>query len=165
MAKISFSRIDEYAKVLDVLDKESDEILKSAVYKGAALVADEIKQEIKICCRGRENGLAPVGTPEHKLTGVTRRQKADLIDSFGLAPIENDDGYIQTKAGVDGYGSVKTETYPKCAECDVDAQHRKRDIVQGKEAYFQKSNKQGEKEGTTANGKGNRRPVKRMFRR
>lgn len=36
MAKISFSGIDEYAKVLDVLDKESDEILKSAVYKGAA---------------------------------------------------------------------------------------------------------------------------------
>ena len=109
MAKISFSGIDEYAKVLDVLDKESDEILKSAVYKGAALVADEIKQEIKnLPVEEGKNGLAPVGTPEHKLTGVTRRQKADLI-----APIENDDGYIQTKAGVDGYGSVKTETYPK----------------------------------------------------
>lgn len=114
MAKISFAGIDEYAKVLDVLDKESDEILKSAVYKGAALVADEIKQEIKnLPVEEGKNGLAPVGTPEHKLTGVTRRQKADLIDSFGLAPIKNDDGYIQTKAGVDGYGSVKTETYPK----------------------------------------------------
>lgn len=35
------------------------------------------------------------------------------MNSFGLAPIKNDDGYIQTKAGVDGYGSVKTEIYPK----------------------------------------------------
>ena len=52
MAKISFSGIDEYAKVLDVLDKESDEILKSAVYKGAALVADEIKRS----CAGRNPG-------------------------------------------------------------------------------------------------------------
>ena len=60
-----------------------------------------------------ENGLPPIGSPEHKISGVSRRQKADLIDSFGLAPIENDNGYIQTKAGVDGYGSIPTKKYPK----------------------------------------------------
>ena len=74
MAKISFAGIDEYAKVLDVLDKESDEILKSAIYKGAALVADEIKQEIKnLPVEEGKNGLAPVGTPEHKLTEGKKR--------------------------------------------------------------------------------------------
>lgn len=113
MAKIDFKGIDEYAKVLETLGSESEEVVKSAVYKGAALVADEIKSGLKgLPIEEGENGLPPVGTPEHKLTGVSRRQKADLIDSFGLAPIENDNGYIQTKAGVDGYGSVKTKKYP-----------------------------------------------------
>ncbi len=114
MAKIDFKGIDEYAKVLETLGSESEEVVKSAVYKGAALVADEIKSALKgLPVEEGENGLPPVGTPEHKLKGVSRRQKADLLDSFGLAPIENDGGYIQTKAGVDGYGSVKTQKYPR----------------------------------------------------
>lgn len=114
MAKIDFKGIDEYAKVLDILDNKEEKIIQSAVYKGAAVVADEIKQGLEgLPIEEGENGLPPVGTPEHKLTGVSRRQKADLIDSFGLAPIQNDGGYVQTKAGVDGYGSVKTESYPK----------------------------------------------------
>ena len=106
MAKIDFSGIDEYAKVLDALGKESEEVIKSAVYKGAALVADEIKADLKaLPIEEGENGLPPMGSPEHK-------QKGDLIDGFGLAPIQNDDGYIQTKAGMDGYGSIPTKKYP-----------------------------------------------------
>ena len=108
MAKIEFKGIDEYAKVLATLKNESDAILKSAVYKGAAIVADEIKKGLKSL--PIQEGM---GTSENPLTGVSRRQKADLIDSFGLAPIENDGGYIQTKAGVDGYGSIPTKKYPK----------------------------------------------------
>ena len=114
MAKIEFKGIDEYAKVLATLKNESDAILKSAVYKGAALVADEIKKGLKsLPIQEGENGLPPMGTSDNPITGVSRRQKADLIDSFGLAPIENDNGYIQTKAGVDGYGSIPTKKYPK----------------------------------------------------
>lgn len=113
MAKIDFKGIDEYSKVLDALEDESEKIIKSAVYKGAALVADEIKQGLKaLPIEEGTNNLPPVGDARNKLTGVSRRQKADLIDSFGLAPIENDGGYIQTKAGVDGYGSVPTKKYP-----------------------------------------------------
>ena len=113
MAKIDFSGIDEYAKILDALGKESEEIIKSAVYKGAALVADEIKAGIKaLPIEEGANGLPPIGTPDHKLKGVSRRQKGDLLDGFGLAPIQNDDGYIQTKAGMDGYGSIPTKKYP-----------------------------------------------------
>ena len=113
MAKIEFKGIDEYAKVLSTLEDESEEIIKSAVYKGAALVADEIKKGIKgLPIEEGDNGLPPMGDSQHKLTGVSRRQKADLIDSFGLAPIQNDNDYIQTKAGVDGYGSIPTKKYP-----------------------------------------------------
>lgn len=113
MAKIEFKGIDEYAKVLAALGNESEEIVKSAVYKGAAIVADEIKSGISsIPIQEGNNGLPPVGTPENKLYGISRKQKGDLMDSFGLAPMENDGDYIQTKAGVDGYGSIPTKKYP-----------------------------------------------------
>ena len=113
MAKIEFKGIDEYAKVLATLDNESEEIVKSAIYKGAAIVADEIKSGINsIPIQEGDNGLPPVGTPENKLYGISRKQKGDLMDSFGLAPMENDGDYIQTKAGVDGYGSIPTKKYP-----------------------------------------------------
>ena len=114
MAKIDFKGIDEYSKVLAALGNESEEIVKSAVYKGAALVADEIKQGINsLPIEEGENGLPPMGSPDHKLSGVSRKQKGDLLDAFGLAPIQNDNGYIQTKAGVDGYGSIPTKKYPR----------------------------------------------------
>ena len=113
MAKIEFKGIDEYAKVLAALGNESEEIVKSAVYKGAAIVADEIKSGINsIPIQEGDNGLPPMGTAENKLYGISRKQKGDLMDSFGLAPMENDGDYIQTKAGVDGYGSIPTKKYP-----------------------------------------------------
>ena len=113
MAKIEFKGIDEYAKVLATLGNESEEIVKSAVYKGAAIVADEIKSGINsIPIQEGKNGLPPMGTAENKLYGISRKQKGDLMDSFGLAPMENDGDYIQTKAGVDGYGSIPTKKYP-----------------------------------------------------
>ena len=113
MAKIEFNGIDEYAKVFAELGNESEEIIKSAVYKGAAIVADEIKSGINsIPIQEGNNGLPPAGTPENKLYGISRKQKGDLMDSFGLAPMENDGDYIQTKAGVDGYGSIPTPKYP-----------------------------------------------------
>lgn len=114
MARIMFKGIWEYCKVLEKLKDEKNDVIKSAVYRGAAIVADEIKAGLKtLPIEEGPNGLPPVGTPEKKLKGVSRRQKADLIDSFGLAPIRNDNGYIQTKAGVEGYGSVPTRNYPK----------------------------------------------------
>lgn len=114
MAKIDFQGIDEYAKALGELYKDAEGIIKKAVYQGADAVADEIKEGLKaLPIQEGPNGLPPLGTPEKPLTGVSRRQKADLIEGFGLAPMENDNGYIHTKAGVDGYGSIKTGKYPK----------------------------------------------------
>lgn len=114
MAKIDFKGIEEYSKMLENLFGDTEKVVRKAVYEGAAIVADEIKAGLKsLPIEEGDNGLPPVGTPEHKISGVSRRQKGDLIDSFGLAPIENDGGYIQTKAGVNGYGSIPTAKYPK----------------------------------------------------
>lgn len=114
MAKIEFKGLDEYANRIRAIGEGSEEIIKSAVYAGADIVADAIKQNLKtIPIEEGENGLPPVAHEGEMLTGVSRRQKADLIDGFGLAPMERNGGYVNTKAGFDGYGSVKTKKYPK----------------------------------------------------
>ena len=114
MAKITFKGIDEYSKRLELLGTESREIIERAAYEGAGVVADEIKKGLNdLPVQEGDNGLPPVAHEGGKLTGVSRRQKADLIESFGLAPMEDNNGYINTRAGFDGYGSVKTQKYPK----------------------------------------------------
>lgn len=114
MAKMSVEGLEEYSLRLSKMGDTSEEMTKKAVWQGAEVVADAIKNGLKgIPIQEGKNGLPPIGTENEKLHGITRRQKADLTDSFGLAPMKEDRGYIQTKAGFDGYGSVKTKKYPK----------------------------------------------------
>lgn len=114
MAKIIFTAMDTYAKRLGILWKSQKQIIEEAVYQAADIVADEIKKGLKdIPIQEGKNGMPPIGTQEKPLTGISRKQKADLIDGFGLAPMEDTFGMINTKAGFDGYGSIKTRKYPK----------------------------------------------------
>ena len=113
MAKIELKEFEEYQKLLESVFDDTEGLIRDAVYDGGKIVADEIKAGLKaLPIEEGKNNLPPVGTSEHKLTGVSRRQKGDLIDSFGLAPIEKDGDFINTKAGVDGYGSIPTKKYP-----------------------------------------------------
>lgn len=108
MAKIDYKGIDDYAKALGKLWKESEEIITRAVYEGAGVVADEIKSGLKKLPIDNRKG-----TSDDKLRGVTKKQKSDLIDAFGVAPIENDGDTINTRLGFDGYGSTPTDKYPR----------------------------------------------------
>lgn len=108
MAKVEVEGLEEYALRISKLYKDSEAITKRAVYAGAAVVADKIKAGIKSL--PTENKFAG---PGEQLKGVTAKQKGDLINGFGLAPIESKNDYIQTKAGFDGYGSTPTKKYPK----------------------------------------------------
>lgn len=108
MAKITVKGYDEYALRMDRLQNVTKDIGKAVTYAGGKVVADAIKKELK---------ALPIddrqGTSQTPLNGITGRQKSDLINGFGLAPIENKSGYIQTKAGFAGYGSTPTKSYPK----------------------------------------------------
>lgn len=108
MAKISVKGLEEYANRLANLQNEQGDMIERAVYAGAGVVADAIKKGLKGIPTTEERG-----TPDHPIHGVTKRQKSDLINGFGLASIENRDGYIQTKAGFDGYGNTPSRKYPK----------------------------------------------------
>lgn len=87
-----------------------DEPIKKAVAAGAAVVADQIKANLEAL---PEEEFRKLGEGEI-FRGLPAGQKKDLVDSFGLTPIEKDkNGFIHTKAGFDGYGSFPTNAYPQ----------------------------------------------------
>lgn len=87
-----------------------DEPIKKAVAAGAAVVADQIKANLEAL---PEEEFRKLGEGEI-FRGLPAGQKKDLVDSFGLTPIEKDKrGFIHTKAGFDGYGSFPTNAYPQ----------------------------------------------------
>lgn len=107
MAKMRWKGMEEYELKLSRLKATSEEVAKKAVYEGAKIVADKMKEAIR---------QIPVDDKQAKpgevIDGVSRLQKAGLIDGFGIAKVRNDNGYINVKLGFDGYNQVKTKTYP-----------------------------------------------------
>lgn len=87
MAKITFSGLNDYELMISRLAKSTEDIAGRAIYAGADIVADAIRQNLS-------------GLPER--TGVTKR---GLKDGLGIAPMQNDAGYINVKIGFDGYNA------------------------------------------------------------
>jgi HK97 gp10 family phage protein len=98
MAKMTVKGLDKYNKMLDQLGKEAPKVAKKAVYRGADIVANEVR-------RGLEKNLsdphyAGTGEGDYKTTKPT----GDLLAALGVAPIDTDaKGNTNTKIGFDGY--------------------------------------------------------------
>lgn len=111
MARISFGGAREYmAKLARLSALEKEQVLGPAVFAGAKVVADEVRNEIDAIPAdphwGREN---------RKTSGPFQSQKESLKNSLGIAPMQTDaKGYINVKIGFDGYNEHRTSTkWPK----------------------------------------------------
>lgn len=85
MAKISFPGLAEYELMLARLAKSADDVAGRAIHQGAAILADEIRKNIR-------------SLPDQ--SGVT---KEGLLDGLGIAPLQEENGYYNVKIGFDGY--------------------------------------------------------------
>ena len=93
MAKFKFTGIEEYTASLEKIGgKNAVGVLKYAVYPGAAVVADAIRNALE----------------SHKDTG-------DLQKSLTLATMRNDSGYVNTKVTFAGYDRNGTPNAIKAA--------------------------------------------------
>ena len=111
MAKITFKAEQDYALFLGKLEALAyrDDTLERAVYAGSSIVADAIRANLESLPTEPYRFLQDGET----FDGVPEGQKRDLIGSFGLTPISRDkNGFINTKAGFEGYGSYPTNAYP-----------------------------------------------------
>lgn len=109
MAKITFPGLADYEMMLSRLEGSTDEMIGKAVYAGAGIVADAIKDSIKALPIVRGYGTESDPLPG----GVTAPQKAGLIDGLGISHMQDDMGYLNVKIGFDGYNATKTEKYPQ----------------------------------------------------
>lgn len=109
MAKITFPGLSDYELMISRLSKGVDDIAGKAIYAGAGIVADAIKENIKDLPIVRGYGTEKDPLPG----GVTAPQKAGLIDGLGISPMQNDGGYLNVKIGFDGYNATKTDKYPQ----------------------------------------------------
>lgn len=86
MAKFKFEGIEDYTASLEKIGgKNTEKVLKYAVYPGAAVIADEVRKSAE----------------QYKDTG-------DLLASLTLTPMRNDDGYVNTLLMFPGYDSKGT---------------------------------------------------------
>lgn len=87
MAKIRFAGLEEYERRLSQLQNGSREIAGKAIYAGAEIIADAIRTDIQ------------------KLPSKTGTTKQGLLEGFGIAPLQNDSGYLNVKIGFNGYNA------------------------------------------------------------
>lgn len=107
MAKLKFKGLEEYENQLLKLEEISRECIGQAIYEGAKEIADAVKVNI--------NNL-PIDERRVKdgemLNGVSSLQKVGLAQGFGIARLQNENGYIHVKLGFAGYNGVKTKQFP-----------------------------------------------------
>lgn len=107
MGKMKFTGLEEYEGKLLQLKNLSREMIGEAIFDGAGIVADEVKKNIQ---------SIPIddryATGATRLYGISEEQKQGLIDGFGIAPLQDDGGYLNVKLGFSGYNSVQTRNYP-----------------------------------------------------
>lgn len=100
MAKFQFKGIEEYTESLQRIGGQNAAgVLKYAVYPGAAVVADSIRDAIE-----------------------THSKSGELADSITLKKMRNENGYIYTKISFSGYDSKKkSNAFPKGVPNNVKA--------------------------------------------
>lgn len=108
---ISFPGLNVYINKIVALDKNALDIVKGSTAAGAEIVADTCKAELG-GLPATSNGYAIQAWLKDEKTILSVEQLSGLMESMGLAPIRNDNGFINTKLGFDGYNSIKTRKYP-----------------------------------------------------
>lgn len=93
-AKVTTNAINEYLQIIRSLGENADDVVKKAVYEGSAIIANQVSANIS---------AIPIdeswGTESHPKNGITAAEKAGLQDSFGIADMQDDNGFINTLIG------------------------------------------------------------------
>ena len=106
VAKITFTGIDNYIASLERLRTSTEGITKEAVYKGAAVVADELREAIEALPTDNDRSAG------HRPQGITDGQKEALAKGLGVSPFQSEGDKVDALVGFNGYSDFKTTKYP-----------------------------------------------------
>lgn len=111
MAKLTIGKgLTDYIAYLQKMEAVSDDMIKKAVYEMAKIVADKVRSNLQALPTVPNS--ANIGTYKKGYSRLSDKEKAGLLESFGISPMENDSGYINVKLGFSGYNDVETRKYP-----------------------------------------------------
>lgn len=110
MAKWTMEGMSEYIAYLQSIANVTDEAIGAGVYAMAEVVADKVRANIQAL--PTVSNEANIATYRQGYSRLSDPEKQDLLDGFGVSPMQDDGGYKNVKLGFDGYNSVKTKKYP-----------------------------------------------------
>lgn len=97
MAKWEFKGLDEYVGKLKKLDANTDEIIGRAIYAGAGVVADAVRQALN------EIQTDDKYHPNNEMrAGPTTEEKKALLDGFGISKLRQNGTFWNVKIGFSG---------------------------------------------------------------
>lgn len=101
--KVSYEStgIDEYIKQLQGLGESAEEYLKTALYDGTQIVANQIVANINTIPKNKDLSK-----------GLNDEQIRGLKEGFGIAKMKVENGAVTNATGFNGYNSYKTKKYP-----------------------------------------------------
>lgn len=109
MAKIEMKGLDEYTRAISQLALRSKlEVCGPAIHDAADVVADAIREEMEALPTDYGRGGFM-----YTLQGPNKVQKHHLLQSFGIAPLRDDNGFINVKLGWTGYNPIRTKRWPR----------------------------------------------------
>lgn len=100
--------LNEYLAKLGNLEMRALDQLEEAAEKGGDVVADAIRAELNAV--PADDRYAAEGQIK---SGPTSIQKKGLQVSFGIAPVKNENGFVNVKVGFDGYNAAHTKKFPR----------------------------------------------------
>ena len=108
MAKCEVISIDNFLKDMDARSKEFGDMAGKAMYQGAAIMADQLRQNIQNLPE-----RSPAVKRDEMVRGVTKVQKEAMLNGMGVSKMMNKDGTYDIKIGFQGYDGEVTKAYPK----------------------------------------------------
>lgn len=110
MAKLEFRGIDKYVKQLNDIQAHTEEYCGIAIYHGADVVADTVKEAINAL---PTDNRVYVKLGQGMKNGPSEKQKKGLREGFGIASLRKDGTLLNVKLGFDGYNDIETNFWPR----------------------------------------------------
>lgn len=107
---VKVTGIDDIITDLSNLSDEWEAISGKALYEGAAVLADALKDEINALPTRNASVFVREGDP--KVRGATKEQKRGLQQSMGIAKKRTNGTTVNVSIGFDGYNDTKTDKWP-----------------------------------------------------
>lgn len=107
MASLKDDRVEAFINLCIFTDKQMSNLLKRSISKGGKVMADAVGKVVR--------SLPTDDTSHHhgRRRSITTKQKAGLVESFGIAKVRENRYGWNVKIGFDGYNEIVTKRWPK----------------------------------------------------